>query len=69
MKVDNKTPNKIIRISEIHENLEAAEKQRQADAEKARRNIPVSAGNDSDDLSKVASSDIIGKGGESDLNK
>jgi hypothetical protein len=33
------------------------------------RNIPVGAGRNSDDLSKVMSNDIIGKGGESDLRK
>lgn len=33
------------------------------------RAVPVGAGRDSDDLSKVASNDIIGKGGESDLRK
>jgi hypothetical protein len=32
-------------------------------------NIPVGAGRLSDDLSKVADSDVIGKGGESDLRK
>jgi hypothetical protein len=33
------------------------------------RDIPVSAGRLSDDLSKVASNDVIGKGGDSDLLK
>jgi len=33
------------------------------------REIPVGAGRPSDDLSKVASNDIIGKGGDSDLRK
>lgn len=33
------------------------------------REIPVGAGRDTDDLSKVASNDVIGKGGESDLRK
>jgi hypothetical protein len=33
------------------------------------RNIPVGAGRPSDDLSKVMSNDVIGKGGESDLRK
>jgi len=33
------------------------------------REIPVGAGRPSDDLSKVASNDVIGKGGESDLRK
>jgi len=33
------------------------------------QNIPADAGRLSDDLSKVASSDVIGKGGESDLCK
>ena len=33
------------------------------------KDIPVSAGKLTDDLSKVASNDVIGKGGESDLRK
>ena len=33
------------------------------------REVPVGAGRPSDDLSKVMSNDIIGKGGESDLRK
>jgi len=33
------------------------------------RDIPVGAGKLSDDLSKVMSNDLIGKGGESDLRK
>jgi hypothetical protein len=36
---------------------------------KPRRNIPEGAGRLSDDLSKVQSTDVIGKGGESDLRK
>lgn len=31
--------------------------------------IPVGAGRPTDDLSKVASNDMIGKGGDSDLRK
>lgn len=31
--------------------------------------VPVGAGRLEDDLSKVADSDVIGKGGESDLRK
>jgi hypothetical protein len=33
------------------------------------RDIPVGAGRNSDDLSKVQTTDVIGKGGESDLRK
>lgn len=33
------------------------------------RVVPVGAGRPSDDLSKVMSNDLIGKGGESDLRK
>ena len=33
------------------------------------REIPVGAGRSSDDLSKVESNDVIGKGGESNLRK
>jgi hypothetical protein len=34
-----------------------------------RRDIPTGAGRSSDDLSKVMTNDVIGKGGESDLIK
>jgi len=33
------------------------------------RVVPVGAGRNSDDLSKVMTNDVIGKGGESDLRK
>lgn len=33
------------------------------------RIVPVGAGRPSDDLSKVQTTDVIGKGGESDLRK
>jgi hypothetical protein len=33
------------------------------------RDVPVGAGLNSDDLSKVQTTDVIGKGGESDLRK
>jgi len=44
-------------------------KNHQATIQPPPRDIPVGAGRASDDLSKVASNDIIGKGGESDLRK
>lgn len=33
------------------------------------REVPIEAGRSTDDLSKVMSNDLIGKGGESDLRK
>lgn len=44
-------------------------KDHQATIQPPPRVIPVGAGKLSDDLSKVASNDVIGKGGETDLNK
>ena len=44
-------------------------KRHQATIQPQPRDIPVSAGRLSDDLSKVASNDVIGKGGDSDLRK
>lgn len=44
-------------------------KNHQATVQAPPRVIPVGAGRASDDLSKVASNDVIGKGGESNLRK
>ena len=44
-------------------------KKHQATIQPPPREIPVGAGRPSDDLSKVQTTDLIGKGGESDLRK
>jgi len=53
------------RIKEIQDMI----KNHQATIKAPPREIPVGAGRPSDDLSKVMSNDLIGKGGESDLRK
>lgn len=53
------------RIKEI----QAMIKNHQAAVQPPPREIPVGAGRPSDDLSKVMTNDVIGKGGESDLRK
>lgn len=50
------------------EKIQAMIKKHQA-ANPPSRDIPVGAGRPSDDLSKVQTTDVIGKGGESDLRK
>jgi hypothetical protein len=55
----------INKIEEIQRQI----KKHQAAVQPPSRDIPVGAGRLSDDLSKVQSTDVIGKGGESDLRK
>jgi len=50
----------------IRKHQEAVTKQQHLDQ---RKYVPTGAGLDKDDLSKVMSNDVIGKGGESDLRK
>lgn len=53
------------RIKEIQDMI----KKHRESVQPTPREIPVGAGRPSDDLSKVATNDVIGKGGESDLRK
>jgi len=53
------------KIKEIQETI----RKHQEAVRSTQREVPVGAGRSSDDLSKVMSNDIIGKGGEPDLRK
>ena len=57
----------------IHATQEAIRKHQEAVIKQQhlaeRKYVPTGAGLDKDDLSKVMSNDVIGKGGESDLRK
>lgn len=56
--------------SEIKQKMENLRKQQSAVPGPSQvRDIPVGAGRPLDDLSKVQTTDVIGKGGESDLRK
>ena len=56
-------------IKEIEKIQEMIRKHQAAFPPPRPKNIPVGAGRPSDDLSKVQTTDVIGKGGESDLRK